>query len=95
MRGTLSECEHAALEIVFVKRIGGVHHERLADERLAAPGNLADLVVAHWYRSPAQHLKIITIVANIRAHRKFTVPGGGHPRVFSRIFRIILLCCII
>jgi len=58
VRGTFAEREHAAPEVVLVERVRGVHHERLADERLAAPGPLADLAVAHRHRSPAQHLQI-------------------------------------
>jgi len=57
MGGTLPERENAALEVILVEHVGGVHHERLADERFAAPGHFAYLAVAHRHRSPAQHLK--------------------------------------
>lgn len=58
VRCSLAQREHATLEVIFVVRLGGVHDERLADERFAAAGYLTDLIVAHRYRSPAQHLKI-------------------------------------
>jgi len=57
VRGTLSEREHAALEVVLVEHFGGVHHESLADEGFAAPGHFANLAVAHRHSPPAQHLQ--------------------------------------